>query len=628
MSAWANARPVFFVAMRSSALRALALLMALAALPGAATVQAAEPARVLSREAWIEDGRQATIQDVSTRLAGRFKPDAPGTVYALGPGKTLWLKLRLQGTSAATSEWGLDIPVPLLDYVFLYQRAPDGHWSEQVAGDQIDVASWSRPGRYASFDLFLPVGATRDVYLQVRHRDPIGFNLRLGTSPQVEQRHQFEYLTLGTVLGTLALLVAYCLIQSVIYRDRTFAWYALYGTVMTLTVLAVTGLGGHLVWPQLALWNDKSMGLLPMFLAAVNILFVRNLCAIAPRHPWVDRAVLGVGLLLLLLCIAFPYTAGAVENAIVAFSLLSSLALTVLVASLAWRRGDAVGAWVLFAYLPLTITIVIAMLRLYGFLTASWLSFDGSSVAAAMAVPLLLIAVNVRSRDRHGAMTRVNKLTEQDALTGLLSPAAFERQLKTTVSGAMMRKEAAAVLLVEVANLAEIRRAYGDAMAEQCLLRAVVKLYRVVRDGDPAGRIDTGRFGLIMEGVRLRTELQPKLVQLVASGLAPSRGANFTVPLQFHVSAVLLGERLRTHTLILRDLERLLGSMSGRTRRPIRFLEPDRSGPVNQQVTAAGSSFNSDSLPGASSGGSGGSDSSGGSDGLARTRPPINARSD
>ena len=567
-----------------------------------AAAHAVDPPKVLSREAWVEDGEKATIEQVTTRLSSRFKPDPAGTIYPLGPDKTLWLKLRLQGTSLLDDDWALDIPVPLLDSVTLFQRAPDGRWVSQFAGDRFDVAGWSRPGRYPGFDLKLPQGTVRDVYLQVRHRDPIGFDLRMGTSPQMEQVHQFEYLTMGAVIGILLLMIIYCLIESLIYRDVVYAWYALYGGAMTLTVVAVTGIGGHLLWPHWALLNDRSMGLMPMFLAAVNILFIRSLCAIAPRYPWVDRLALAMGFLVLLLSVAFPFASGAFENGIVAFSLLSSMALTLVLASLAWRRGDVVGRWVLFAYLPLTITIVIAMLRLYGFLTASWLSFDGPSVAAALAVPLLLIAVNVRSRDRHGAMTRVNKLTAQDALTGLLSPAAFEKQLKATVSGAMMRKEAAAVVMVEVANLAEIRQAYGDTMAEQCLLRAVVKLYRVVRDGDPAGRIDTGRFGLILEGVRARDELQAKLVQLVASGLAPARGANFSVPLQFHIAGVLLGERLRAHTLVLRDLERLLASMSPRTRRPIRFLEPDRSGPAGTQRSVLPSSQLADSSFPSSSG--------------------------
>ena len=130
-------------------------------------------------------------------------------------------------------------------------------------------------------------------------------------------------------------------------------------------------------------------------------------------------------------------------------------------------------------------------------------------------------------------------------------------------------------MLLDVINLQRIRQSYGDAMAEQCLLRAVIKLHRVVRDSDPAGRIDAGRFGLILEGVRSREDLQERMVRLVTAGLTPSRGAKLDIPLQFHVACVLLSERVMTAPLILRDLDRLLASMSPRTRRPIRFLEPD-----------------------------------------------------
>jgi hypothetical protein len=85
---------------------------------------------------------------------------------------------------------------------------------------------------------------------------------------------------------------------------------------------------------------------------------------------------------------------------------------------------------VLLAYAPLALTIVVVVVRLYGWITASWLTFDASAAASALAVPLLLGALHARSRDRHGVRTRVNKLTQQDALTGLLSATAFEEQLK------------------------------------------------------------------------------------------------------------------------------------------------------------------------------------------------------
>lgn len=44
----------------------------------------------------------------------------------------------------------------------------------------------------------------------------------------------------------------------------------------------------------------------------------------------------------------------------------------------------------LLAYAPLALTIVVVVVRLYGWITASWLTFDASAAASALAVPLLL----------------------------------------------------------------------------------------------------------------------------------------------------------------------------------------------------------------------------------------------
>jgi hypothetical protein len=97
------------------------------------------------------------------------------------------------------------------------------------------------------------------------------------------------------------------------------------------------------------------------------------------------------------------------------------------------------------------------------------------------------------------------------------------------------------------------------------------------------------RFGLVLEGVRSRTELQERMVRLLTAGLTPARGAALDIPLQFHLACVLLSERVMTPALLLRDLDRLLASMSPRTRRPIRFLDPDDSrGPPRNNPTDGG----------------------------------------
>lgn len=551
------------------------LALMLGALSAAALAQVSP---LMRQEAWVEDGTGATVDAVAARRGQGFVPADEQTIHPLGPQRTLWLRLLLQPAGPEAADWGLDIPVPLLDEVTLYQRGPDGRWQAQRAGDALPVAQWKRPGRYPNFDVTLPPGPVREVYLQVRHSDPIGFPLRLAPAAVLEQGRQVDYLLLGIVLGTLMLLAVSCLIQGVIHRDLTYDGYAFYALAMTLTTATVTGMGGHLLWNQSPRWADAAQGVLPVLLAGINVLFLRHLCGISVRYPRVGRVALATGGLILLMGAVFAWLPGGVQNGVIAFSFVASPVFGFVMAALAWRRHDVVGAWVFLAYIPLAFTVVVAVLRLYGWLPAGWLSLDGTAVASAMVVPLLLLALNARTRDRHGAQARVNKLTEQDALTGLLSLAAFERQLKAAVSGALMRREASAVVVVAVANLQQIREFYGDAMAEQCLLRAVIKLNRVLRDGDPAGRIDTGRFAVIYEGARSRDEIQERMVRLVASGLVPPRGARLEVPLQFHVVCAMLGEHVLAPRLLLRRLGQTLDGMTPRTRRPVRFLEPGDDG--------------------------------------------------
>lgn len=60
----------------------------------------------------------------------------------------------------------------------------------------------------------------------------------------------------------------------------------------------------------------------------------------------------------------------------------------------------------------------------------------------------------------------------------------------------------------------------------------------------------------------------------------PLQGLKPDVTLQFHIAAALLAERMEDAPDLVDALDGLLGSMSPRTRRPIRFLEPDTTEPA------------------------------------------------
>ncbi|MBK0394797.1 7TM diverse intracellular signaling domain-containing protein [Ramlibacter algicola] len=536
----------------------------------------------LDQAAWIEQGTSADLARAVAR--GHFQPMAPRQVLPVAPGRTAWLRVRIP--APAHQALDLDITVPLLDDVVLYQRDASGAWQAQAAGDHLAVSGWDRPGRYASFSIAPATGAARTVYLRVRHADPIGFDLRVLPATDAMQQRQVEYLGIGIVLGSLLLLTGACVLHAWTLRETVRVLYALYAATMTLAIATVTGVTGHLLWNASPGWTDTAQGALPVLLAGIHVLFLEHLCATPTRDPLWSKAAKVLGWAIVAASVVYRLFPPEVERIVVSAALISgAVAGLVLAARARWRHGDPVGSWVLVAYVPLVLVVLTAVLRMHGFIAATWLTLDASAASAALAVPLLLLALGARTRSWQRIETRVLPMTQQDALTGLLSEAAFTAQLDRVVAGALMRREHAAVALIDVVNLPAIRKAYGDSMAEHCLLRAVIKLHRVVRESDPAGRVATGRFAVVLEGMRSREELQERMVRLVASGLIQSAGSSFRVPLQFHVACLVLGDGVYASSVAMRKLAETLESMSPRTRRPVRFVD---AGPALPSIPPEG----------------------------------------
>src|SRR5688572_29331344 len=205
-----------------------------------------------------------------------------------------------------------------------------------------------------------------------------------------------------------------------------------------------------------------------------------------------------------------------------------------------------------------------AVLRLFGWLPVFFGTQYAVVVATAVQVPLLLVALNIRSRERHGAEIREQALSSQDALTGLLAPHLFHDRLRQVVARHKRDKENAAIVFIDLVNYPRIKDYHGSAVAEQSLLRSVIKLRRLLRDVDTVSRVGEARFALILEGVSSRIAVTDRAARLIAAGLMPLQGLKPDVTLQFHIAAVLLDERYLEATDLAEALDALLAAMSPR----------------------------------------------------------------
>ena len=530
---------------------------------------------------WVDLTGQADIAQLTApRHSATFVPGKADTVYLLGPKGALWQHYRFARSADSRQAWVLEFPLPLLDRITVFQSAGAGRWTSQSAGDRIEVASWPEPGRYGQFALDLPDTAEHDVYVRIQNETPLSVASRVSNRSSQSHRLQMEYLTIGVVFGALVFLVLASATQCWAYRDAAYGWYALYAATLTLVVSAWTGVAGHLLWNHSSVWNDLAPGFLGVFAGSAGLLMAHHLCAMGPRHTWFEVIAHWIGLAALPVALIYSLVERRIGVPMISLYLLVVVFAGQATAFMAWRKRDAVGPWVMGALAPISFAIFAVVLNVTGYVSANWLSRYGLMVGLTVEVPLLLVALNIRSRERHNVETRAHALYSQDALTGLLAAHIFQDRCKQIVNRARRHKEHAAVVFIELVNHAYIKKTWGAAVAEQSLLRSVIKLRRILRDVDTVGRVGEARFGLILEGESSRTPVTALGARLIAAGLMPLKGLKPEVLLQFHVVGVLLGERQGSGEEIALALSNLLNDMGPRTRRPIRFLEPDLTRPM------------------------------------------------
>ena len=528
---------------------------------------------------WLEPARSATIEQVAG-APSKFVPIDPEVQHALNSNNTLWVKLQLRRPTGSQQAWSLNIPLPVADSVVMYQGDGANHWTTQTAGNQLPQSIWSKHSLYPEFDLELPAGTDQDIYLQVRNFRSLNLPLRFAPTQQRDAQRLGEFAALGAILGSLMSLCMLSLIRYVEHRNQADLMASAYALAITLTIAALNGVTGALLWSDTLFWSSYAQTALPPITIGLALLFLRDLYALSTRHRRYDIVLVSTGWVAIASTLSLLLLDRAAAHLIITTVTFVAAIVGMIGAQLSWRFRSAIGRLLVASYVLQFLAMMPLIAESWG-LVPYWQEFRYfTSLTIAMSVPLLMYALSRATHDRKELAVRANHLPNQDALTGLLTRAAFMEQYEAAYERVVYDGEPVAVVLISVINHEHIREAFGDTTAEQCLLRAVIKLHRVLRDVDPAGRIDAHRFALLLEGVTNKDALNQRMVKLIASGLIPIPGLEPKVSLQFQVACVLLHHNPVSPQRVLEELGGLLQDMSPRTRRPIRFLEAPPTHPV------------------------------------------------
>ncbi|MBK7005116.1 MAG: diguanylate cyclase [Burkholderiales bacterium] len=520
---------------------------------------------------WIDSGSKATITDV-VNAPGNFKSTPPLARQPIAIFDTLWIKLRVVRAPDAPAAWTLNIPLPYLDSATLYQADSQGNWRAQSAGDTLAQSQWHTRGLYPDFDIQLPTDAPHDLYLQVRNFTHLNIPIRVASASEREAQRLREMIGQGLMLGALLSMALLSVIRYLEHRNPIDGWSAGYGVMITLTIAQIGGVLNAFFWTHAPEFGNYASSVMPVVAVGCALLFIHSLSSLTAHHAY-NAFLSSIGWACVASVLSYAVLDRFVAEWICNVVLLCAVSLGTVITLLSWRGGSLIGRWLIVAMLPQFLGVMYLLAEALGLVPPFWEMRYITSVSVALSVPALIYALSQITHDRKELVVRARHLPTQDALTGLLIPEVFQSHLEQAVQRAIDSREPVGLVVVRVINYDFIRSTYGDATAEHCLLRAVIKLQRVLRDADPAGRVGSADFALLLNGMPSRQALTERMVTLIASGLIPLPNLVPEVTLQFQATCLLLQENPVPADRVISDLQNLLAEMSPRTRRPIRFLE-------------------------------------------------------
>lgn len=519
----------------------------------------------------VDTSGEQTLEQVQQRFArGEAVPASADRIMPTGGKTALWYQLSLPAVSVPTP-LVLAVPHPGMNRVDLYRPGAGGNWLAERSGDSLAVSRWPLRYLHPAFELVQLPGETRASYLRIQHSHPISVRWVLWDARDFQESSKRWHFLLGAYAGLVALVVLICTVNAYSWRDSIHFYYAAYVLVIAFGQLSLTGLAGEYFWPDNPWWNDAASNVLPMTGAALGHVFMRQL-VVGRGARWATRLMLLMAMAGAVLALCFllvgrdPFFAISGPYYLLSFVIYLGVALWY-----AWRI-PRVGLWVLAGILAVLAGSVFPILRNMQLVPMSFMTQYGAQLGVALEIPLLLVALYLRSRERRDNQARVGAMARVDPLTGAANHRVVVERLQHLLAHQLRDPSVGVVLRVRIGNIQQIRDEYGLQVAQMALVHAGACITQVAREGDTVGRHRDGDFILILESRVTRDQISEMGQRLIARGLAPSELLPPGAVLQLKVAIAAPPFRTAGVAALLQALDTVVTELAARPGKALRFL--------------------------------------------------------
>lgn len=492
---------------------------------------------------WVDRTAAMTVDQVEAQAAQLpWAPRRAGEQHAID-GKAWWLQF--DAARQDGSRWFLELRSSGLDRAQLFYRDAAGRWVVQEAGDTLPVSKWPLPGRVPTFELSPEADKPVRYWLRVEHaRVDFAVPIALYRQGELLAAREREQFMLGAYFGLAVLIALVAAANAVVYRDRSFATYAVYVVSLALGQAAYLGVGAQHLWDNALRWNEIAAYVLPGISSAAALWFVRTVTEPARFSRALDLTVLGLMFALLAAVALDTFLASRATFGLQMGLTAVAILVVALLIALVWMQGDVPHIRLIaLGFLPVVVLAVFPVLRGLNLIPNTMLTRYGVTIGAMLEMPILYYALSLRGARRREAEVRAAALARNDALTGLAHSRTLLNRLEGALTRARSLRHSCALLVIRISNMEDVVHEFGAELVDQTLVIAASHLRRATNDIDMAARVGEHDFALLIEGPTTATMALSRAQQVVASGLRQVDAMPAGLTLKFHVAVALLPER-------------------------------------------------------------------------------------
>lgn len=239
----------------------------------------------------FEDKTSSLSIDEAVRT-GRFVT-SPERLVMRPEHPTLWLKLELTNSGAASLTRWLEIQPARLREATLYQWR-NGAWVTYEAGTNVPFSHRPLANPVPLFPIVLAPHEESTYYLRISNPLPVAVVPTLWQPDAYRTVESRTHLIDGLLLGALALMILFGLLLSPMFGDRAFLFNALATATYFFGEASAKGYGFMYFWPEATTWTLRSLPLYALLGVGLNLLFLRHLLNTRLHYPRIDKVLLAL----------------------------------------------------------------------------------------------------------------------------------------------------------------------------------------------------------------------------------------------------------------------------------------------------------------------------------------------